>query len=62
MSQIKGRVIALIQGVIATFGRVNMLVNNAGLMALAPLAKTLVDEWEQMVDIDEILWRPAQEL
>jgi len=30
----------------------DVLVNNAGLMALAPIAKTLVDEWDRMVDIN----------
>lgn len=30
----------------------DVLVNNAGLMALAPLDKTLVDEWDQMVDVN----------
>lgn len=30
----------------------DVLVNNAGLMALAPLSKTLVDEWDRMVDIN----------
>jgi len=34
------------------FGRMDVLVNNAGFMALAPLSKTLVDEWDRMVDIN----------
>jgi len=34
------------------FGRIDVLVNNAGLMARAPLAKTLVEEWERMIDIN----------
>jgi len=34
------------------FGRVDVWVNNAGLMALAPLAKGLVSEWDRMVDIN----------
>ena len=34
------------------FGRVDVWVNNAGLMALAPLAKGLVSEWDRMIDIN----------
>lgn len=35
-----------------TFGRIDVLVNNAGLMPLAPLDALKVDEWEQMVDVN----------
>ncbi|MAM87878.1 MAG: oxidoreductase [unclassified Hahellaceae] len=34
------------------FGRIDVLVNNAGLMPLAPLDKLKVDEWEQMIDVN----------
>lgn len=34
------------------FGRIDVLVNNAGLMPLSPLDKLKVDEWEQMVDVN----------
>jgi len=43
---------ALVQGAVERFGRVDVMVNNAGLMALSPIAKTLVEEWERMVDIN----------
>jgi NADP-dependent 3-hydroxy acid dehydrogenase YdfG len=35
-----------------TFGRVDVMVNNAGLMALSPIDKTLVDEWDRMIDVN----------
>ncbi|PXX92455.1 oxidoreductase [Marinobacter vulgaris] len=35
-----------------TFGRIDVLINNAGLMPLAPLDALKVDEWEQMVDVN----------
>ncbi|NMT63019.1 SDR family oxidoreductase [Marinobacter orientalis] len=35
-----------------TFGRIDVLINNAGLMPLAPLHALKVDEWEQMVDVN----------
>lgn len=34
------------------FGRVDVLVNNAGLMAIAPLSATKTDEWDRMIDIN----------
>ncbi len=35
-----------------TYGRIDVLLNNAGLMPLAPLDKLKVDEWETMVDVN----------
>ncbi|MDR9438898.1 MAG: SDR family oxidoreductase [Halomonas sp.] len=34
------------------YGRIDVLVNNAGLMPLSPLDQLKVDEWEQMVDVN----------
>ncbi len=34
------------------YGRIDVLVNNAGLMPLSPLAETKIDEWEKMVDVN----------
>nr|WP_297458561.1 SDR family oxidoreductase [uncultured Halomonas sp.] len=35
-----------------TYGRIDVLVNNAGLMPLSPLDQLKVDEWETMVDVN----------
>ncbi len=35
-----------------TYGRIDVLINNAGLMPLSPLDQLKVDEWEQMVDVN----------
>jgi len=35
-----------------TWGRVDVIVNNAGIMPLSPLASMKVDEWDQMVDVN----------
>ncbi|WP_236233626.1 SDR family oxidoreductase [Pseudomonas tohonis] len=43
---------ALVQGGIEAFGRIDVLVNNAGLMAIAPLSETPVQEWDRMIDIN----------
>ncbi|WP_079204447.1 SDR family oxidoreductase [Pseudomonas sp. CC6-YY-74] len=34
------------------YGRIDVLVNNAGLMPLSPLDELKVDEWDQMVDVN----------
>jgi len=34
------------------YGRIDVLLNNAGLMPLAPLDALKVDEWEQMIDVN----------
>ena len=48
----RSRVTALAQATKEAYGQIDVLVNNAGLMPLSPLAATKVDEWEQMVDVN----------
>lgn len=36
----------------AEFGRLDVLVNNAGVMPLSPLASLKVDEWNRMIDVN----------
>ncbi len=40
------------------FGPIDVLVNNAGVMPLSPLAALKVDEWNWMIDVNEIVVRP----
>jgi len=35
-----------------TFGKLDVLVNNAGVMPLSPLASLKVDEWDRMIDVN----------
>lgn len=43
---------ALIDTGVRVFGRVDVLINNAGLMAIAPMDETKVEEWDRMIDIN----------
>lgn len=48
----QGDVDSLIQRAIEKFGRVDVLINNAGVMPMSAMAKRRVDEWEQMIDVN----------
>jgi NADP-dependent 3-hydroxy acid dehydrogenase YdfG len=43
---------ALIKGAVDSFGRVDVLVNNAGIMQIAPIQLLKVDEWERQIDVN----------
>ncbi|RXJ72738.1 oxidoreductase [Veronia nyctiphanis] len=43
---------SLIRTALDKFGRIDVLINNAGLMPLSFLSQTKVDEWEQMIDVN----------
>lgn len=43
---------AFVEAAQAEFGRVDVIVNNAGVMPLSPLAALKVDEWDQMIDVN----------
>ena len=51
-------VAAFAQAAVDEFGRIDVIVNNAGVMPLSPMSSLKVDEWEQMVDanIKGVLW------
>ena len=48
----KDEVMQLADAAVDAFGRIDVLVNNAGLMPLAPLDELKVDEWDQMIDVN----------
>lgn len=34
------------------FGQIDVIINNAGIMPLSPMASLKVDEWDQMIDVN----------
>jgi NADP-dependent 3-hydroxy acid dehydrogenase YdfG len=48
----RAEVEALIQGAVDSFGHVDVMVNNAGIMPIAPMAALKVEEWDRMIDVN----------
>lgn len=48
----QAEVTALVDAAVAAYGKIDVLINNAGLMPLAPLELGRVDEWDQMIDVN----------
>lgn len=45
-------VAAFVEAARVAFGRIDVIVNNAGIMPLSPMASLKVDEWERMIDVN----------
>jgi NADP-dependent 3-hydroxy acid dehydrogenase YdfG len=43
---------ALVKGALDKHGRIDAIVNNSGIMPIAPMAALKVEEWEQMIDVN----------
>lgn len=48
----KAQIDALVTNVMKDFGRIDVLVSNAGVMPLAPLSQRRTDEWDRMIDVN----------
>jgi NADP-dependent 3-hydroxy acid dehydrogenase YdfG len=42
----------LVDAAVETSGRIDVLINNAGVMPLSPLERLKVDEWDRMIDVN----------
>src|ERR1044072_3735815 len=42
----------LVEAAVESYGRVDVMVNNAGLMPHSPLERLKVEDWEQMIDVN----------
>ena len=49
---VRAQVEALVEETVNTFGRVDILINNAGVMLLSYMRNAHVDEWEKMIDVN----------
>jgi NADP-dependent 3-hydroxy acid dehydrogenase YdfG len=55
---------ALVDHAIEAFGRIDVMINNAGIMPLGPLELLRLDEWNQCIDVNikGVLWGIAAAL
>ncbi len=48
----KQQVEAVVSAVVADFGKIDVLINNAGLMPIRPMSEVNTDEWDAMIDVN----------
>ena len=42
----------LVAAAVQTYGRIDVMINNAGLMPQSPLERLKIDDWNQMIDVN----------
>ncbi len=47
-----GQVKKLVDGAVQAYGRIDVMINNAGLMPQSPLERLRIDEWDRMIDVN----------
>jgi len=48
----RAEVEAFVKSAVDSFGRVDVMVNNAGIMPIAPIEARKVEEWDRMTDVN----------
>ena len=48
----RGQVARVVETARKEFGRIDILINNAGIMPLAPMAKCRMDDWDAEIDVN----------
>jgi NADP-dependent 3-hydroxy acid dehydrogenase YdfG len=48
----RAQVQELVDAAVQAHGRVDVMINNAGLMPLAPIENLRIDEWDRMIDVN----------
>ena len=43
---------ALVDAAVKTYGRIDVIINNAGLMPQSPLDRLKIDDWDRMIDVN----------
>ncbi|VTU13176.1 putative oxidoreductase [Variovorax sp. SRS16] len=49
---VRDQVKHLVDTAVQSFGRIDVMINNAGLMPQSPLERLKVDEWDRMIDVN----------
>ena len=47
-----GQVKLLVEAAVETYGRIDVMINNAGLMPHSPLERLKIDDWDRMIDVN----------
>ena len=47
-----GQVKKLVESAVAAYGRIDVMINNAGLMPHSPLERLKIDDWDRMIDVN----------
>ena len=47
-----GQVKHLVDAAVQTFGRIDVIINNAGLMPHSPLERLKIDDWTRTIDVN----------
>ncbi len=55
---VRDQVKELVDAAVQAYGRIDVMINNAGLMPQAPLERLKVDEWDRMIDEENAI--PAE--
>ena len=42
----------MVDAAVQTYGRIDVMTNNAGLMPQSPLERLKIDEWNRMIDVN----------
>jgi NADP-dependent 3-hydroxy acid dehydrogenase YdfG len=48
----RAQVKRLVDAAVQAYGRIDVMINNAGLMPQAPLERLKIDEWDRMIDVN----------
>jgi NADP-dependent 3-hydroxy acid dehydrogenase YdfG len=48
----RAQVKRLVNAAVQAYGRIDVMINNAGLMPQAPLERLKIDEWDRMIDVN----------
>src|ERR1700722_8571578 len=48
----RGDVEALVKGAVDRHGRIDVIINNSGIMPIAPMAALKVEEWDRVIDVN----------